>query len=405
MQRMGAAFANYFIAIGVLILGYGILRFYTSRQTSIIFSVILLLGGTLPYYLFRRPLMSHGAEAFYFLLAVYAIECLKRRPDRTLSYIWAGIGMAGVLLTRFQDAAVIGVMGLLLAYDMRFDWRRLLLLVGTATLVLAFQLYVNWLNFDRMLVSASDVVAFMTPFYLLQFGWVQAQRLFHLFFGLDWGLFLMFPWLFFALCVSREELCDLWRVSKSWLIGSLMSLLLMANYTGHGASYGHRYVNLFILAATFVSALGFERAQKGRGRKAVYAVLGLMLFVSWTHYAAFESNESSLTLSVGNITEEGPARKEWLDHNPSDWVNGHYSRNVYALFAHPNVLLQKFVSAPLPLYLAAKAPAMFHRSMNPMVGSYITRHQINFNRFARFALLVFLGNVLCFLALRHYEEG
>jgi len=382
-ERLGAATMNFPICACLLFLSYSILSRYIGQRMGFIFSFVTIFGHLLPYYLFRRPLMSHAAEVFYFLLTVEGIERLDVQLPSKKILFWIGLSLGGLLSTRLQDIGVVGIIFLGLLYLLRHHWRLWTWLGIPFFLFLIPQLYINQLNFGHWLVPSSAVIPFMTPTFSFQFGIPQLKRLIHLFIGQDWGLLWMFPWLLFAFFVSKEQLKRIKPVSWTWIIGSLLCVPVMLNYKAHGASYGHRYVTLFIEVMGFFAALGFDRLRKTRFRLLVYLLLTVSVGFSLLHFVAFESDSRDLTQVVDHISLEGPVRREWLEYSPIDWVNGRYSVHVYRLLLHPKILVQKFGSAPLPLYIS-------HRLNISAAEAYIDKHQIDFESVARYYAFVFL---------------
>ncbi|MFA5974944.1 MAG: hypothetical protein WC859_02110 [Elusimicrobiota bacterium] len=394
--RLGAATTNFFIASALLWLLFSILRSYVGPPTALVFSMALVFGGVLPYYLFRRPLMSHGAEAFFFLFAVYGIERLKHGNESPWIYGLIGTASAGVLSTRLQDLPVIAVLLVLLAWERRRQWPSLAILFLVFFVSMVPQMVVNRINLGYWIPPPSHALSFLTPGFLFQLGWAQGIRLGRLFAGPDWGLILMFPWLLFALFVPRQKWRELWPVSRIWLLAPLPSLLIDANWIGHGGSYAHRYVSLFVLALGVAAACGFESLMKRhRGLRLVSTLgLGAALFISLTHFVAFESDESRLTLVYGPVSMEGPVRPEWAAVLDQDYLNGRYSANVYELFIHPRELVRCFGAAPLPLYAVFKLAELRHRAPPPAVGRYLDKHRIDFRCYWRYFGSIVLANVL-----------
>lgn len=399
--RLGAATSNYFIAIGILFLALAILKNYVREPMAFLWSGILLFAGLLPYYMFRRPLMSHAAESFYFLLAIYGIERINRSDSVSVfPFVWTGLSLAGLLSTRFQLLPVVAVMLVLLAYDQRSRPGFLGIIGAVFGIAMIPQCLVNQWSFGHAVTPPSFFRPFLTPAYLMEVGPVQVVRVVRLFFAKDWGLILMFPWILWALGLSQRQWSMAWRFGKPWLLGPLPTILIMANFKAHGASYGHRYVNLLLLSLSLLAAIGFERLyQQTRYKKVLLGLLGVLFFISLTHFVAFESDDQGLTLHVASSTLEGPAKKEWVLQDNEDWVNGEYSANVYALYRHPKLLIEKFGAAPLPLSIVVSGARLIGRPINPMVTLYLAKHDIVLRSFWKYAAGILLGDVCCLLVL------
>lgn len=193
--RIGAAASNYLIASATLLLTFLILASYVSVDTNIIFTLVMFFGGLAPYYFFRRPLMSHAAETFYFILAIYGIERMKIDVARWAPFVVTGFALAGLLCTRFQLLPVVAVMILLLAYGLRRRWKQFCVMLLIFALPVGLQFLINRLSYGRALIPPAEVRPFMTSTYLFEIGRLQFERIARLFLGTDWGLALMFPWI------------------------------------------------------------------------------------------------------------------------------------------------------------------------------------------------------------------
>jgi hypothetical protein len=313
---------------GFLFLYLFLRRFFSPAVST--WSVLLAgFSSPLLYYLFRRPLMAHSAEFFSLSASAYAVSGLAPTAPRP-RVVLAGLFTGLLFLCRWNDAPYVAAFLFWGLWNLRLSgtsvWRpnvRQVLFAGTAGLAACLQLVV-WKTltgsfypgpamFDLGIVKSSVLFA--------AFPWTL-RHLADLFFGKDWGVFLLAPFLLLVVVLSLGH-----ALGRPRLVPRLVLTLpafficwIAANWPSHGGEYGNRYLISIWILLGFLCAEVLDRLQAARWPRRIFLAAGAVsLLYSLTALSLFKSNSDTLTLHVGPT----------LYGLPSDWVNHDFARNAF----------------------------------------------------------------------------
>lgn len=277
----GFQFAVYvYLLIGALLLYQALKRWGTEFSALLTTQMIIVAGGGLLIYAFRRPIMSHVFEFFTVTLAVFLITGLLK-GDR--SRWWPelfGLCAALIFLTRYNNAFL--AVGLLSAFlyvlwkqTRQMGWMTLFrtgfwfsvpILVFRVLPVLAN----GWSAHDQGYAGAFDrIIPALDPL----FYWV---RLGEVFLGMDMGILYTAPALpiaILALWMNRNRIPGVFFFLAAF---AAINLYLAMAWKSFGSYYGYRYVvftALPLLSPFLVCFFDQARARLGKLRVILFCIL------------------------------------------------------------------------------------------------------------------------------------
>lgn len=328
----GFVISTYFyfwLACVLLFLG---LRYHVNENTAFLTVVFMIVAQGIPLYVFRRPILSNMYE--FFLQSAFVYILLRNSKDNFLSqcryFVPAIIGiLCGLtVLVRHNNIILAAAWPLILYVGV--NERRL---IDTARLKKIFISY--------GIASLLGVVFMLLPLYTYrEYGYSVvseilfahhgplffAQRLFHIFFGFDWGLMFTAPFAVLGLLGLLFTRHAAYRKILLALTPMLLNLLIVIVWGTQGGWYGYRYLT-FILFPTVALpfAMLYSDLSERFGHKIMVASFTALSLVPFLSMVCFEGNQNNLTLAVGPSP-----------FGTVGWINNSYQLEVWkTVFFHP----------------------------------------------------------------------
>jgi hypothetical protein len=248
----GFHFAAYFYLLSAVIILYETLKLWGTKHAASLSTVLILLGGGgLLIYAFRRPVMSHVFEFFTVSIALLLITLAIK--NRFLKYHdeFVGVCAALLFLTRYNNLFLsLGLIGLYIYIKWEGKHqisagRLVRILLPYCLLIFVFRILPilanGYSSFDQGYAGAVErIMPEIDPL----FYW---SRIGEIFLGRDMGLIYTAPVLvvaMIALWVYRT------RVPKEllFLYGfCLLNLYFAIVWKSFGSYYGYRYITFTVL--------------------------------------------------------------------------------------------------------------------------------------------------------------
>jgi hypothetical protein len=332
------------------------------------------IGNPVLYYVFRRPLMSHAAEFFWFCAAtLLLLRYFDAATPRSRTALAAGLGLsAGMLaITRLNDApmAVAFIAGMLVDGRARGHRVRagLVGLLGTAVPI-AFLGGELWAQLHGSPAPSYDPAAHWAPMWPLTLA--HLERVVGFFVGGHWGIVLLTPFValeLVAICVRGRRLlvrvAPRPRLVAVFALASGMQLLVASSFYTAGMSYGARFVFpvYWLLHLTFLLAIGsapsLEVSPSRWRRRLVMALAAALVLVGTLNLASFES-APDLTLRMTLVREEGVSNPEFA--TLEGWAAPHFATEAL-----------KNIPSGRPVLAFGTSPAVWYacRAANAVLGA------------------------------------
>ncbi|MBF0595677.1 MAG: hypothetical protein HQL22_12035 [Candidatus Omnitrophica bacterium] len=330
-------FACFFLFLG--------LRYHVSYRAAVWAVILMVLLQGVPLYVYRRPIFSHTYWLFLHSLMTYFL--LRFGPGafgRGRNFFWKMTGLGGLaglmLLTRHNNAAIALMWPVVLVGPFSLDqvktaWSKLSMVYATM-LVPVFLLYV----FPFHLGHVSGLAVAEERFAGLQPMGYYIHRIFHIFFGIDWGLVYLQPFLIIGLAGFFFLKADqIKRALFLMLLMIVINVLIVAQWGTQASYYGYRYL-VFVMIPLLIYPLarGIDFWQQRPANRGGILLAALAVFPALA-MLLFEGNPTNLTLTP--IAQDG---------GQSGWGNSTY---VWEVFRTPWQSPVVFLTALLkggPLY-------------------------------------------------------
>jgi hypothetical protein len=338
-EWIAACLGTICLGLGSVLALFFLLRRFFSVDTAFWAVVCVWLSSPLLYYLFRRPLMSHGAE-FFFLSAACALVAFVRHDSPRWHFVLIGACLGWLFLSRWMDAPYVAALGLLTAFIVvRTPGKplgRLAFLATSAGLAAAAQ-FLIWRHLTGHWypgVVMFDLPAVRSSVVFSVFPWTW-RHLRDLFIGSGWGIIWLSPVLWLAipglfLPASHQRLRYL-RVALA--LSAVLTFWVAANWPSHGGEFGSRYLIPCWALFTLGFALLLDRLVEHPRLRLTAIAIGLTsAVVSVAFVSLFKSNATTLTLHVGP-TAYGL---------PSDWVNETFAKEAWRSLFNPGLVASSF---------------------------------------------------------------
>lgn len=352
---------------GFLFLYFFLRRFFSAFSSC--WSVILVgFSSPLLYYLFRRPLMAHSCEFFCLAAAAYYVAGLSRESNGR--QILSAAFLTGLIfLCRWNDAPFVAAFALWGSVRLRKPWMFLAGIGAVSILQLLAWKYLIGYFYPGPAVFGSDDIKSSIVFAI--FPWTF-RHLRDLFFGKDWGIFLLSP---VTLLTLTASLMVIREKSRMWprlalLLPALPVCWIAANWPSHGGEYGNRYILPLWMAFAFLFAEILDHLSERKSfllRRGFVVISAGALLVSFLSLSLFKSNSDTLTLHVGPTLYE----------HASDWVNHSYTVNAYhEIMTDPVRSLMTLGPSPAG-YFGLRLLDMFHlvpAGVAEKFGDYFIKH-------------------------------
>jgi len=300
--------------LGVLL--YRILRIWATQPRDALV-LTLAYGLATPAFAYSNNLYSHQPVAFLLFAAFYLVFQTTQGVHPRLYAALTGLALGCSLITEYPTALIAGGIGLYALYK----WRNLfqLALLGAAALPpLVLMAVYNYVIFGTPL----PVGYLYSPLYtnlhhvgLISLTYPRPEFLWQLTFGVQRGLFLLAPFLLFAIpgfiwfaqerTRRAEFFLSLWSVISFFLFNASSVM-----WQG-GFAIGPRYIVPMLPFLTLPIIFVLNRAQARWARFAIYALMlisGVLVWISalsgqeFPQFQAFPMVEYSLPhLVAGDI--------------------------------------------------------------------------------------------------------
>ena len=305
--------------------------------------------------------MSHASE--FFLMFSSFFLCQRQLVQKMSWPLTTLMGFAATLIAvvRHNDFTVTGFICLWFVYftfvrdRSRFLKQMLVFGCGAAApLVYFFLLY--YLETGSLFYKVSNYDKSFGLWMIYQISWLDLKRIFDFFAGPYWGLLLLMPGMIFegaVICLRFSKLKALARTHWPLFLGAaifgFIHLLVIANYSNNGMSYGYRYTLpvVFGFHVLFIISIGHESSKIFR-KKTVLAGLFFLAVIASFNVINFESNSTTLTLTPGRLEDDGildPSRKDVIELRGSHYV---FHSLAYTLTGRA---FQNLVASPAGAYV------------------------------------------------------
>jgi hypothetical protein len=320
------------LTLGGLLFIYRTVSFWLPSREALIGTLATFISSPLPYYTFRRPLMSHSAEIF----SLGAFVWLSRMALSSTA-LWApflaGISMAIAIGVRYPNVFVIGSWILVLAFSgaqpipFRPRWWLSMIIGFLIPIILQFLV---WKDVQGVWLPSAGVYSMQSSSLLhhLIIGKATFAHLWQIAVGSGWGLLWLETPLVFAIWASIEARGRAGQSLRLLFLGCIPLLLIAANFPSQGGSYGYRY----LLAKEVWMAFALTTFLTLHPARRFKILIGLSLLFPIAALILFESGPEELTLHLSAV----------------DWVNDQFALNVFRSIQHqPQQLMFALTGSPV----------------------------------------------------------
>ena len=299
----------------------------------------MALGNPILYYVFRRPLMGHAAEFFWFSAATFfLLRYLHAATPRVRVMLAGFLGSSAAMLavTRFNDAPIAAAfIAAVLTGDRARGPRARGFLFGLLGAAVPIALLAGevWAQLRGAPLPPYDSPNHFVSVWPLTLA--HLQRMAGFFIGVHWGIVLLTPFVaveLVVIAVRGRRLLPRVRHQKSvvviFAVAGGVQLLLASSYWSVGASYGSRYAFAvyWLLHLAFLLSLGTasasDRARAPIWRHLCVTVAAAAVLVGALNLGSFES-APELTPRRSLVRDEGVANPEF--GTLVDWVTPHFA--------------------------------------------------------------------------------
>ncbi|HDY87872.1 MAG TPA: hypothetical protein ENH82_07130 [bacterium] len=329
----GFVFASSFYLWLACFLLYKGLRYYFQSRHASLAVILMVLSQGIPLFVFRRPIFSHVYEFFLQSLLVFILLKASRKNSFDSRGYWVllGIGVAIglIFLVRLNNIVAVFVWPLVLLGNKRFDvrkacfWKRIVFTYTVSALVIiGFKVIPDFLNPRQ---GYNWVFGLLTQVYPPSF---YVKRIFHILFGIDWGLIYTAPFILIGLVALFIFRFPLKKRLLVCLAPMAVNFYMIVMWKEQGAWYGYRYIIASIIPLlVYPLALLIQRSEKKYGKK-ISVVWGLIAIVPLLSMFSFEGNSTNLTLA-----------HSWNTFGAFRWGNNTYQVEIWKMLVfHPQEL-------------------------------------------------------------------
>lgn len=354
---------QFYLLLGCLLL-YKALSFFVAPRVAAWTIVLMVLCQFMPLFAFRRPLFSHVAEfalqsGFVYLL-LFRLKYSVNDLLKTKVALLIGVLMGLTVLVRLNNIPIA------LFWPFVLFWlaprkefiKHLLISFGVAGMfVLLFKIYPAMMAEDSG-YSSQD----MQRFLMIEPLSFYFKRVWHILFGVDWGLLYTAPFLVVGAGYLFTSKIPFKKYFLLLLVPLIFNLYGVIMYKTQGAWYGYRYI-----VPAMIPLLVFPFARMVENARTVYpkflfCLFGFLAVMSVLPMLLFEGNATNLTLQ--RITQYFGVR---------DWSNNTYIIEVWktVLTAPKEFFVAAFKGGPLyVVYVTAHILGMSARLPAVVLSKY-----------------------------------
>ncbi len=297
----GFVFASSFYLWLACFLLYKGLRYYFKHHHASLAVILMVLSQGIPLFVFRRPIFSHVYEFFLQSLLVFILLKASRKNSFDSKGYWVPLGIGVVIglmfLVRLNNVLAAFIWPLVLLGNNRFDvakarfWKRIASTYAvSAIVIIGFMILPDLLTYQGY-----GVLGLLTQVYQLSF---YAKRIFHILFGIDWGLIYTAPFILIGLIALFRFQFPLKKRLLVCLAPMAVNFYIIIMWKTQGSWYGYRYLIASIIPLlVYPLAFLLQWCEERYGKK-IGVVWGLIALVPLLSMLSFEGNSSNLTLTV-----------------------------------------------------------------------------------------------------------